>query len=164
MQQFHSHIVTLVFPLTSSNQERQLKRLLLIQSRVAESLVPLSEILILQTHTTTSALRDRITSKLQVHTAQNRATLLVNLKRRAQFRQDRSERAGLNTRRRRARVAVHRVALPDDDVAGLAHGFDVDGEQLFDFAVAVAGDQGNFADFLAGVDDVEELCQVGGGG
>ena len=54
--------------------------------------------------------------------------------------------------------------MPDDDVAGLAHGFNVDGKQLFDFAVAVAGDQGDFADLLAGVDNVEKLCEVGGRG
>lgn len=59
---------------------------------------------------------------------------------------------------------MHGIALPDDDVTGLAHGFDVDGEELFDFAVAVAGDQGDFADFFARVDDVEELGEVGGGG
>ena len=59
-------------------------------------------------------------------------------------------------------VAVHGVALPDDDVAACLDGADVRGQVLGDEAFAVAGDEGDFADFAAGVDDVEEGDEFGG--
>lgn len=59
-------------------------------------------------------------------------------------------------------VAVHGVALPDDSVAGGLDGFDVGGQDGLDLLGSVAGDKGDFSDFLVGVDDVEEAGEFVG--
>ncbi len=55
-----------------------------------------------------------------------------------------------------ARVAVHRIALPYHDVPAAFYGLDMRGEVLLYEGFAVAGDEGDFADFAGRVDDVEE--------
>lgn len=53
-------------------------------------------------------------------------------------------------------VAVHRIALPDDFVAGFLDGFYVRGEVVADFGGAVAGDEGYLSGLPIGIDDVEQ--------
>jgi len=73
------------FPLTTRDQERQFKRLLLIQSRITERLVPQTQILILQSLATTCTFRYCIARQLEVYTAEARAKLLVNCERGREF-------------------------------------------------------------------------------
>jgi hypothetical protein len=108
-----------------------------------------------------------------MHAAEVRVHGAVDLQGLLQLGQDIAEAAGLDDGRGAvavgggdggvAAVAVHGVALPDDDVAGVADRGDVGGQVLGDLVGAVARDEGHFADFVGGVEDVEEGGQVGGG-
>ena len=53
--------------------------------------------------------------------------------------------------------------MPDDDVAGFLDCFDVGGKVGGDLVTAVAGDEGDFADFAVRIEEVKEWGQVGGG-
>lgn len=86
----------------------------------------------------------------------------MNLQSLPQLRQDISKVPRLHARRRGLRVAVHGVALPDGDVTGLLHSGDMSGQELRDLRGAVPGYQGDFSNFLCGIDGVEEGDQLGG--
>lgn len=156
----------LTLSLTSSDQECQLQRLLLIQSRIAESLVPLAQVFILQTLAATRALRDSITCQLEMHATEEATTLLMDAEGRRKLAENGFERSCLDASRRAPGVAVHGIALPDDLVSRLTDGIDMGGKELVYFAFAVARDERDFADLLPRVDYFEELGKVfsGGGG
>lgn len=62
-----------------SNQERQLQRLLLVQSRIAERRVVQAQVFFDQTFATADALRDSIARQLKMHASKERAMQLVDL-------------------------------------------------------------------------------------
>lgn len=61
------------------NQERQLQCLLLIKPGIAVGSVIQAQVLVIKPLASTSALCDRVASKLEMHAAQEGAVLLVNL-------------------------------------------------------------------------------------
>lgn len=147
-------------------QERQLKRLLFVQSRVTETRVIRRQVILIQALTSTQALRHRFTSQLQVHTTQVTALLLVDAQRLLQLAVDVVEASRLDARGGGEGVAVHGVALPDDAAAvlGVLDGADVLREEVADLGGAVARDEGDFAGLARGVEGAEEGEQVRGRG
>jgi len=148
------------------NQKRHLQRLLLIQPRITITRVIRLQILLHQPLTAAHTLRDRIPGQLQMHAPEITPLLLVHLQRPLQLREDIPKPPGLDPRRRRSRVPMHRIALPDHAAPVLArlHGADVRRQQLGDPGRAVARDQRDLAHFARGVEDAQERHEVGDGG
>ena len=144
------------------HQECQLKRLLLVQPRVAEASVVGAQIILIQARAATQTLRDRIARKLQVHTAQVRPLLLVDTQRLLQLREDIAELACLDTARHGLRVAVHGIALPDDGAGVLRvfDGADVCRQEGGDLAGAVTRDERDLAGLAVGVQGAQHGKQV----
>lgn len=69
----HSGVLVVV----ACHQKGQLKRLLLIQSRVTEGGVSLLEIALFQSFATSNALRDSVSGHFQVYTSQEASMLTV---------------------------------------------------------------------------------------
>lgn len=61
------------------NKERQLQSLLFVEPGVAVSRVVQAQVVLIKTLTTAKALSDSVSGQLEVHTAEERAKLLVNL-------------------------------------------------------------------------------------
>ena len=89
------------------NQERQLQRLLLVEPRIAVSGIVQTQVLIIKPLASTGTFCNRIACKLEVHTAQERAVLLVDLQRRGELGEDVVEGAGLDTGGGAAGVSVY---------------------------------------------------------
>lgn len=140
------------------HQESQLKSLLLIQSRIAERRVIGRKVILVKTLAAAQTLRNRFAGKLQVHTAEVAALLLVDAQRLLELAVDVVEATGLDAGRGGQGVAVHGVALPDDASAVLRvlDGADVLGEQLGDLSGAVAGDEGDLAGLAGRVEGAEQ--------
>ena len=71
-------LVVSFLPVVSSNQERQLERLLLIQSRIAEARIICAKILGRQSLAATHTFRDGVSRKLEMHAAEVGAVLVVD--------------------------------------------------------------------------------------
>lgn len=65
-------------PLVSSNQKRKLQRLFLVQPRIAESLIPTTEILVLKTLRATRAFRDCVACEFEMYAAEEGAAVGVD--------------------------------------------------------------------------------------
>lgn len=155
-----SRISFIHFAIETSNQESQFKSLLLVQSRIAERRVPLTQALLCQTGRAAYTLGDSFTGEFEVHAAQEGARGTVDLQRLVQFGEDVTEVARLDAGGGGLRVAVHGVALPDRDVAGGLHGGDMGGEVIGDLFRAVARDEGHLADLARRVDNVEDADEL----
>lgn len=124
----------------SRDQKRQLKRLLLIQAGVTIGRIIQSQILVRQPFAPTHTLCDRIPRQLQMDAPKLASFFLVDTECGRELVEDRAELAGFVARRGATGIAMHRVALPDGEVAAGADGANVSGEERGDFVLAVAGD------------------------
>jgi hypothetical protein len=68
-----------ILAVVTCNQESQLQCLLLVESRIAVGGVVQAQVLIVEPLAATSTFSNRIASELEVHAAQERAVLLVDL-------------------------------------------------------------------------------------
>ncbi|RBQ74745.1 hypothetical protein VDGD_21377 [Verticillium dahliae] len=102
------------------NQEGQLQRLLLVQSRVAEARVVGRQIVLVEVLAAAEALGHGVARELEMHAAEEAALLLVDLQRLLQLLENVAKLARLDAAARRLRVAVHGIALPDDALPVLA--------------------------------------------
>src|SRR5947209_11054612 len=95
------------------DQERELKRLLRVQPRVAESLIPAAEIGLREPVRAADALGDVLAGHLDMDAAAPGPGLGVAVEETVHLAQDRVEAAGLDLGGRADRVPVHRVAQPN---------------------------------------------------
>lgn len=143
------------------NQKRNIKALFKVESRIAVRAIISPQILVGELHAAANTLSNTIpllinlSSKFEVYTAKMRAVLCVDGETPGDLENDVGESPGFErgVGGRRARVAVHGVALPHDYVTGGFHGGNVAGQVLLDFFRTVAGDYGDFAGDVVGVDD-----------
>ena len=128
--------VTILFrsspTIMSGDQKRQLQRLFLIQPRIAITGIICAQVLVPQPLAAPDTLRHRLPRQFQVHATQKPAVLFVYPQRATDFAQDAAELPRFDPRGCGARIAVHGIALPDDDVAAILHSKDVPGEVLVD--------------------------------
>ena len=87
-------------------KKRQLQRLLLVQPRIAVCRVVQAQILVHKALASACAFRDSVSGELQMHAAQERAVLLVDLESRLELREDAVERASLDACWRAAGIAM----------------------------------------------------------
>ena len=78
-QPFHGSGLVAVFAVVARDQERQLQRLLLVESRIAVGSVVQAQVIIVKTLASASAFCDRVSSKLEMHATQEGTMLLVDL-------------------------------------------------------------------------------------
>ena len=144
------------------HEEGELEGLLLVEAGVAEAGVVGRQVVLVEPLGAADALGDGVARELEVDAAKVAPLLLVDLERLLQLREDVVEAARLDARARRARVAVHGVALPDDAALVLAalDGADVVGQELAHLVGAVARDERDLAHLAARVQGAEQLQQV----
>src|SRR5512139_1730355 len=106
------------------DSQRRLERLLVVEARIDTRLVRALEIELRQTACATDALGDVLAGQLDVHAAEPRAELAVELERLLELADDLVEAARLDALRRRLGVAVHRIANPEHRATGALHGLD----------------------------------------
>lgn len=142
----------------SRNEKCHLESLLFIESWIAEAGVVQRQVVFVKTLGTTGALGHSISSELQVDTAKVAALLLVDLQCLLQLAEDVRELSCFDAAWGGSRVAVHRIALPDNGSTIFAafHSADVLWEKVLDFASTIARDQSDLANFAVGVEDAEE--------
>lgn len=154
-----------------SYKERQLQRLLLVESGIAVRRVVQAQILVDKSFASACTFRDGIAGKLKMHATQERAMLLVNLERRRQFGEDAAEGTRLDPRRCAASVSVerlacilsvganglpvHGIALPDDNVTTAFDSFNMGTEHGIYLVCPVTRDKCDLSNLLVGVHNVE---------
>lgn len=82
--------------LAAGDQESELEGLLFIQARIAERLVSLAKVLVLESLASASTFRDCVAGKFQVDAAKERAAFLVDAQSGRQLREDGCERSRLH--------------------------------------------------------------------
>src|SRR5690606_3285636 len=103
--------------------------------------------------------RHLLAGHLEMDPTGMRALSSMNGEEAAHLRQDRVERAGLETVRRLDRVAMHRIARPDDDTAFALHRADQPRQLGLDVLGTHPADQRETTWFVAGIEDVDEPDQ-----
>src|SRR5699024_5265019 len=130
------------------DQEGQLQRLLRVQTRVAGGLVTARQVDIGDGHGAAEALGDVLTGQLDVDATRVGAQRTVDLEEALDLIDDFVEVTGLVAVRRGEGVAVHRVRLPDDLVAGGLDSLDDRRQRGADLVVAHACHHGQTARLL----------------
>ena len=137
------------------HEERELQRLLGVQSGVARRLVATTEIEIGDVLRAAEALGDVLTGQLDMDTTRMRAEAVVDLEEALNLVDDAIEVARLVPGGGFVGVAVHRIALPDDLVAGGLDLLDDRRQQVADLAVAHARDQSQSTRLVGGVETLD---------
>ena len=108
------------------------------------------------------ALGDVFAGKFEMHAAEPRTHAVMNFKRLCEFAEDLAEIAGFQAAAGVGGVAVHRVAAPDDRLAGAADGFDEWRQVLADLSVAESVNDGQSPRFFLGIENPNEVQQLAG--
>lgn len=104
----------------ASDQESQLKSLLLIQSWVTKTSVVEGKIILIQAFAAASTFSDSFSSKLEMDATEVASFFLVDCESFLQLGKDVGELSGLDTGGSRSCVAMHGIALPNDSASVLA--------------------------------------------
>src|SRR6185437_14322999 len=142
------------------NQERHVDRLLGVQTRIADGVIAVVEILVRDRARAADAFGDVLAGHLQMNAAGMRSLRAVDRKEALHLRQDAVERPRLVARGRGDGIAVHGIARPHHDAALALHRADQDRQVVGDLVGAEAVDQRQPARLVVGIEHVDQLEQL----
>lgn len=142
------------------DEERQLQSLRRVEARVAVGFVTRAETGIGDGGSASGAFGDFLAGHFEVNAAGMDTFGAAGIEEAADFGKDAREFAGFIAAFRNMRVAMHRVAAPDDGAAAGFGGAQERRQAGRYFFVAHAGDERETSGLVGGVQDVDELEQV----
>ena len=132
-----------------------------VESGVTHRLVAVTEAVGAEIIGAAYTLRDRIAGQLTVDTAGPCCFCLVDREEGVDLAGDVVEVTGLVTLRSAVSVSMHRIALPDDGMAGIGDGAHDAGKDVADLLLAHTRDEGQASGYPVGVESLAKLYCFG---